>query len=113
MQAGKIDQAGVAGQAENRSLPRLVQAAQEFEGLMMKELLKPMANGGSIGGDDSGDADAGAGGALGEFASEALGQAVSRQGGLGIAHSIVRDLTRSGNYTNVRQVTGLEHQNTV
>jgi len=113
MQAGRIDQVGMVGQAEKSSMPKLVQAAQEFEGLMMKELLKPMANGVSIGGEDSNDPDASAGSALGEFASEALGQAMSRQGGLGIAHSIVRDLTRSGNYTNMRQVTGREHQNTV
>ena len=72
--------------------PRLVQAAHEFEAQLMKELLKPMANGASINGDDS---DADSGGALADFATDALGQALSRHGGLGIATSILRSLSRN------------------
>jgi Rod binding domain-containing protein len=73
---------------------RLVKAAHEFEGQMMKELLKPMtAKDAMLGGDD--DSDAGSGGALGEFASEALGRALSDGGGFGIANQIVRDLSAS------------------
>jgi Rod binding domain-containing protein len=74
--------------------PRLVKAAHEFEGQMMKELLKPMtAKDAMLGGSD--DSDAGSGGALGEFASEALGRALSDGGGFGIANQIVRDLSAS------------------
>lgn len=93
MQTWALDRVGMVGPAENAPSPKLVQTAQEFEGQMMKELLKPMTNGGLLGDEDS---DAGSTGALGEFASEALGQALSRHGGLGIANRIVRDLTGPG-----------------
>jgi Rod binding domain-containing protein len=70
--------------------PRLVQAAHEFEAQLMKELLKPMTDGGGVEEDDS---DSGAGGALAEFATSALGQALSKHGGLGIATNILRSLS--------------------
>jgi len=75
-----------------RPQPRLVRAAHEFEAQMMKELLKPLT--------DSKDEDSGSGsgGALSEFASEALGRSLSDQGGLGIANRIVGDLSRAGNH---------------
>jgi Rod binding domain-containing protein len=77
--------------------PRLLRAAQEFEAQMMKELLKPMTGQNALTGEETETGgDAGAGGALGEFASEALGQAISRHGGFGIADRIVHDLSRSG-----------------
>lgn len=74
--------------------PRLVNAAHEFEAQMMKELLKPLTENDGLTGDE--DAAMGSAGALGEFASEALGRAMSDQGGLGIARHIVQDLSRRG-----------------
>lgn len=57
--------------------PRLVRAAHEFEAQMMKELLEPMRGEDALTADDE-DAGlgqgSGSGGALGEFASEALGR---------------------------------------
>jgi Rod binding domain-containing protein len=88
--------------------PRLVRAAQEFEAQMMKELLKPMTDGNGLTGEDEEDG-AGAGGALGEFASEALGRGLSERGGLGVANAIVRDLSHSGNKTVPGEVTGKSH----
>jgi Rod binding domain-containing protein len=85
-----------ANQAANVPSPRLVRAAHEFEGQMMKELLKPMTSSDGLTGDD----DSGACGTLGEFASEALGRALSEHGGLGIATSIVRSLSHSGTSSN-------------
>lgn len=90
--------------------PRLVRAAHEFEAQMMKELLKPMTSGASLTSEEDGSA---SGGALGEFASEALGRALSEQGGLGIANSIVRDLSHSGTRNAIGPVTGNPHGNTV
>jgi Rod binding domain-containing protein len=75
-------------QSASPSQPRLVQAAHEFEAQMMKELLKPMTGGASIDGEDSGS-----GGALADFATEALGQSLSRSGGVGIASTILRSLS--------------------
>ena len=87
--------------------PRLAKAAHEFEGQMLKELLKPMASaGGSLTGDDD------TGSLLGEFASEALGKALSEQGGFGIANRIVKQLDHSGNHPETAGVTGNLHFDT-
>jgi Rod binding domain-containing protein len=76
--------------------PRLVRAAHEFEAQMMNELLKPLTSGGALTGDEE-DSSSGSGGALGQFASEALGQALSEHGGFGIAQQIVRELSPASN----------------
>jgi hypothetical protein len=75
--------------------PRLVRAAHEFEAQMMKELLKPLTEGDGLTGGEA-DSDSGSAGALGGFASEALGMAVSEHGGLGVARSILHSLSHSG-----------------
>jgi Rod binding domain-containing protein len=94
--------------------PRLVKAAHEFEAQMMQELMKPMTQKSSLPGDDEdSDSDSGSGGALGEFASEALGRALSEHGGFGIASQIVKELSHSGTQTTTAPVTGNLHSNTV
>jgi Rod binding domain-containing protein len=94
--------------------PRLVRAAHEFEAQMMNELIKPMTRGSSLTGDeDDSDSGSGAGGALGAFASEALGKALSERGGFGIASSIIKELSHSGNHNGAVPVTGTLHGNTV
>jgi Rod binding domain-containing protein len=114
MQVGAIDGHERAGQAGTAPSPRLVRAAHEFEAQMMKELLKPMTGKDALTGEDDGtDGDGGASGALGEFASEALGEALSRQGGFGIANRIVKDLSHSGNESGTGRVTGELHWNNV
>ncbi len=114
MQVGVMTGDAATGQAANTSSPRLVRAAHEFEGQMMKELLKPMTGGDALTGTDDGDSDSGAGseGALAEFASEALGQALSQRGGFGIADKIVRELSNSGHQYSGGKVTGDLHGNT-
>jgi len=92
--------------------PRLVQAAHEFEGQLMKELLRPMTGGDGFGEGDGDDCDAGSGGALGEFASEAMGRAMSERGGFGIADRIVKELSGSGNRNRAGKVAAGAHQNT-
>jgi Rod binding domain-containing protein len=94
--------------------PRLVKAAHEFEAQMMKELMKPLNHGSTLTGDDpDADDDSGSGGALGEFASEALGRALSDRGGFGIATSIVKQLSHAGNQPGIAGVTANLHSNTV
>jgi Rod binding domain-containing protein len=89
------------GQAPGGESPRLVKAAHEFEGQMMQELLKPRTNSDGLTGEDGdSDSDAGSGGALGDFATEALGQALSQHGGFGIANQIVKELGHSGGRTH-------------
>jgi Rod binding domain-containing protein len=83
-----------------------VRAAHEFEAQMMKELMKPMNQASLLPCDDADrDSDSGSGSALGEFACEALGKALSDGRGLGIANQIVKELSQSGNQTVIGQVT--------
>jgi flagellar protein FlgJ len=115
VQTGIVAANLVTGEGQAAASPRLVRAAQEFEGQMMKELLTPMTGGDALTftEDDDSDSGAGSGGALGEFASEALGKALSERGGFGIADRIVRELSRSGNQDGNRKVTTNLHGNTV
>ena len=91
--------------------PRLVRAAHEFEAQMMKELMKPLTSGTTLGGEDD-DSSSGSGGALGEFAGETLAKALSEGGGFGVANKIVQDLSHSGNRKVNGTVTGDLHFDT-
>ena len=85
---------------------RLAGAAQQFEGMLLEELLKPMQRshaGGFAATDGNGDGDDGAGdgdgseGSLDTLTSygiEAVAQALARQGGLGLARTIVTEVAR-------------------
>lgn len=98
-----------AGAEQGARQLRLVRAAHEFEAQMMKELLKPLS---AAPGSDQEDSDTGATGVLGQFASEALGKALSEQGGLGIANSILQHFSQDGNSSGPAKVTGNLHKNT-
>jgi len=98
---------------EPAAQPRLVSAAHEFEGQMMKELLKPLTQSGFDSTSLTGDDDSGSGGVLGEFAAEALGRALSDRGGLGIADRIVGQLSSESNKNAAGPVTNQVHGNTV
>jgi Rod binding domain-containing protein len=86
-----VARAGVAASQPAAASPKLVHAAHEFEAAMMKELLAPLETGkdGLTGGDDD---DSGSSSALGSFASEALGKAISEHGGFGIATGVLKQL---------------------
>jgi Rod binding domain-containing protein len=106
MQAAAITTATQGSENPTTPQPRLVRAAHEFEAQMMKELMKPMTSSNSLTGEDD---DSGSGSALGEYASEALGRALSEQGGFGIANRIVKDLSHTGNQKGTVPVTGNVH----
>ena len=80
--------------------PQLVKAANAFEANFLGELLKPMredplfGNGSGLGGDSLGSdgPSSGSMGTIGSLASEALAQAIARQGGLGIAKMVLAQL---------------------
>ncbi len=110
MHVGSIAGNNTVTGSQSMPSPRLVQAAHEFEGQMMKELLEPMMKGDALTGAEDGGSDPGTGstGALGDFASEALGKALSERGGFGIADRIVKELSRSGNHgENGKVITNL------
>jgi Rod binding domain-containing protein len=95
--------------------PRLIRAAHEFEAQMMKELLKPLASGNGLNGSED---ESGSAGALGEYAGEALGRALSEAGGFGIANRIVGQVSQSGishsgNQPMAGPVTANSHLDTV
>ena len=88
--------AGVQGVAQadpGTVSSKVIRASREFEAMMMKELLQPLTSQGFSG--DEGE-DAGSAGALGEFATETLGEALCARGGFGIADRIVHALSHSG-----------------
>jgi Rod binding domain-containing protein len=95
--------------AGGESEPRLIRAAHEFEGQMLKELLKPLTATDGLTGGESGDSSSGI---LGEFASEALGKALSEQGGFGIANRILNQFSHSSNQSGTDAVTGKVHFDT-
>lgn len=75
---------------------KLTDAAQQFEGMLLQELLKPMREHSFGSGDtdnSSDDADSsGFADTLSSFGSESLATAISRSGGLGIAKMVVRQV---------------------
>lgn len=75
------------------SNPRLITAARQFEASLMQELLKPLQNKSALFTDEGAEAD-NSGDALASFGSEALAQAISNHGGLGIANRILGTLSR-------------------
>jgi peptidoglycan hydrolase FlgJ len=87
---------GTTADAQHR---KLTDAAQQFEGMMLQELLKPMRehsfgsgdsdNSSTDDPDSSGFADT-----LSSFGSESLATAISRGGGFGIAKQVVQQVEK-------------------
>jgi flagellar protein FlgJ len=80
--------------AEHR---KLTEAAQQFEGMLLQEMLKPMKQHGFCQGDgqdddDSKDAGSGFGDTLSSFGTEAMATAIAKGGGLGIAKQVVKQV---------------------
>ena len=76
---------------------KLTDAAQQFEGMLLQELLKPMREHSFGSGDtDNSLADdpdsSGFADTLSSFGAESLATAISRSGGLGIAKQVVRQV---------------------
>jgi flagellar protein FlgJ len=68
---------------------KLVDAAQQFEAMMLQEMLKPMRGGkDSWGGDDKSDSDS-ASDTISSFGTEAFAKAISKGGGFGIARQVI------------------------
>ena len=76
---------------------KLTDAAQQFEGMLLQEMLKPMKEHGFCqeeGQDDSGEKDGSSGFAdtLSSFGTEAVATAIAKGGGLGIAKRVVEQV---------------------
>ena len=80
--------------AEHR---KLTDAAQQFEGMLLQEMLKPMKQHGFCqydGQDDDNSKDSGSGfgDTQSSFGTEAMATAIAKGGGLGIAKQVVRQV---------------------
>lgn len=74
--------------------PKLVNAAQQFESMMLQEILKPMRSGeDSWGGDDEKSSDSSMD-TISSFGTEAVATAISKGGGLGIARQVIQQVTK-------------------
>jgi flagellar protein FlgJ len=74
---------------DSRRQAKLVDAAQQFEGMMLQEMLKPMRGGqDSWGGDEKSDEDSAAD-TITSFGTEALAKSISEKGGFGIAKQVI------------------------
>jgi peptidoglycan hydrolase FlgJ len=71
---------------------KLVDAAQQFESMMLQELLKPMQRGQSSWGGEQKSDDT-ASDTISSFGTEAMAKAISKGGGFGIAKQIVSKVT--------------------
>jgi Rod binding domain-containing protein len=80
--------------ADGAKNPKLVNAAQQFESMMLQEMLKPMRSGeDGWGGDADKSADASMD-TISSFGTEAVATAISKGGGLGIARQVIRQVTQ-------------------
>jgi Rod binding domain-containing protein len=79
-----------ANTPENR---KLTTAAQQFEGMLLQEMLKPMREHGFCQGDeDDKQEGSGFGDTLSSYGTEAMATAISKSGGLGIAKRVIEQV---------------------
>jgi peptidoglycan hydrolase FlgJ len=80
--------------ADAQRQAKLADAAHQFEGLFLQELLKPMqSKGGLDDGSDSSDDDSGdSADTLQSYGTEAIANAISVHGGFGIARRVIEQV---------------------
>ena len=80
---------------------KLLHAAQQFEALMLNELLKPLGKSAAIGASEE---DEGQNNVLGSFGVEAMAGALAKSGALGFADRIVRSVEQHDTKENSKKV---------
>ena len=97
---GMATRASTAMEATKQA--KLVQAAQQFEAMLLQEMLKPMRSGqdswggdggGSLDSSGSSDSSDGSMDTISSFGTEAVAAAISKGGGFGIAKQVIRQVT--------------------
>jgi peptidoglycan hydrolase FlgJ len=95
---------GGADLAATQRHARLVDAAQQFEGMMLEQLLKPMQKSQDTGFGQDPDTDRdGSLDTLSSYGTEAVANSIARSGGLGIARKLVADVDRIDAHTQRTQ----------
>lgn len=92
---------------------RLVKAAQQFEAMLMQEMLKPMRTKDQLFADPAEDGKSGSdsdedGGVLQGFATQAMAEGMAKSGGMGIAKQVVRQVEREHAALNPPRTQGGE-----
>jgi Rod binding domain-containing protein len=94
---------------------KLTDAAQQFEGMLLQEMLKPMKEHGFCQ-EENEDKDEGSGFAdtLSSFGTEAVATAIAKSGGLGIAKRVVSQVEgeKASHQTGVAHQVGSEAMST-
>ena len=96
------------GLSEAAKTARLTRAAQQFEAMMMGEMLKGMQFGGAPGTGDAEDAESsgeggGAAATIRGMGTDALARALAEHGGMGIAKKLVGEVKAEGAAVKRRQ----------
>lgn len=79
---------------DQRTRAQLTDAAQQFEGMFLQEILKPLRSDKEDGGWASGEQDSDSGSdTINSFGVEAVAKAISQSGGLGIARQVIQQVT--------------------
>jgi flagellar protein FlgJ len=78
--------------ADAQKQAKLVDAAQQFEAMLMQEMLKPMQAGQDSWGGEQQNDDAAAD-TVSSFGTEAVAKAIAKGGGLGIAKQVIQKVT--------------------
>lgn len=72
---------------------KLTDAAQQFEGMLLQEMLKPLQSNNEDGGWSSGDKESDSGtDTINSFGVEAVAKAISQSGGFGIARQVIQQV---------------------
>jgi flagellar protein FlgJ len=96
----------VAPDLDVQKQAKLVDAAQQFEAMMLQEMLKPMRGGkDSWGGDDKSENDS-ASDTIGSFGTEAFAKAISKGGGFGIARQVISQVKLEHQKNSEKKTSG-------
>lgn len=80
--------------AEAAKNHKLVDAAQQFESMLLQQMLKPMRSGEDSWGGDADKSSDSSMDTISSFGTEAVATAISKGGGLGIARQVIRQVTQ-------------------
>jgi flagellar protein FlgJ len=85
---------GTAAAAPPAINPKLVNAAHQFESIMLQQMLKPMMSHEDSWGGDDGESHDNSLDTLSSYGTEAVATAISKDGGLGIARQVIQQVTQ-------------------
>jgi peptidoglycan hydrolase FlgJ len=85
---------------------KLVDAAQQFEAMMLQEMLKPMRGGKDSWGDEESTDSGSASDTISSFGTEAFAKAISKGGGFGIAKQVISQVKLEHQKNSEKKTSG-------